>query len=258
MLWGPGGAGHSLPGWQTCRLCPLGSRVLTWVDSVGAPGSVGGRSHRGQRRQQQQQEEQKPGLRAGRSHGQRRQRRTRATPGPAAGLSLAWVPDSRRRRFWEEGQASARRGGAALGTPPWKQGVTRGRRKPEMQTARQGKDCPAGAGRGWGAAGGPVPGAARVPGRGSDLLRRVRGTRGRVLTTALTRRRTGRRGLGRGARRALTPPPHPREARCRTSPRAGVQQSPPNPPAPARGHAPGLQKGPRGQSAPLKTTRTKS
>ncbi|EDL19295.1 zinc finger, HIT domain containing 1, isoform CRA_d, partial [Mus musculus] len=29
------------------------------------------------------------------------------------------------------------RGGAVLGTPPWKKGVTRGHRKPEMQTARQ-------------------------------------------------------------------------------------------------------------------------
>lgn len=56
---------------------------------------------------------------------------------------------------------------------------------------------------GWGGAEGPVPGTAHLtpeepnpPGRGSDLLRRVQATRGRVLTTSLTRRNTRRRGLG--------------------------------------------------------------
>lgn len=64
MHWVPGETGHSLPGWQTCPPCPLASRVLTWVDRVGTPGSIGGRSYGGQRRQQQQEQKQKPGFRA--------------------------------------------------------------------------------------------------------------------------------------------------------------------------------------------------
>lgn len=49
-----------------------------------------------------------------------------------------------------------------LGTPPWKKGVTRGHRKPEMQTARQGKDCPAGAGWRVGRSRGSAPGHSRT------------------------------------------------------------------------------------------------
>lgn len=52
-----------------------------------------------------------------------------------------------------------------LRTPPWKKGVTRGHRKLEMQTARQGKDCPAGAG--W--RGGEEP---RVRSRAQPISRR--------------------------------------------------------------------------------------
>lgn len=87
MRWVPGEKGRSLPGLaDVSSLPPSASRVLTWVDRVRAPGSIGGRSHRGQRRQQQQQQQQKPGFRARSSHGQQH---PQATPGPATGLSSA-------------------------------------------------------------------------------------------------------------------------------------------------------------------------
>jgi len=92
-------------------------------------------------------------------------------------------------------------------------------------------------------------------GMGVGPLRRVQEKRGRVLTTALTRRKTGPRGLGWRAAWA-TGPEGPGSLRrvARTSPRVWVQQSHRtclSLPA-ARGHAPGAAKGHRDESAPLK------
>lgn len=136
-----------------------------------------------------------------------------------------------------------------------------------MQTARQGKACAEGAGCRAGRSRARVcsvlRGTARLtPGRGSDLLRRVQATRGRVSTTKSDPEENWTARPGSGARRG-------RRARRRREAGGGIDRAdiptglgspkPPNPPIPSRSARTrtGAAKGPQGQErTPKRPPRT--